>query len=471
MSFIVLCVILAKYLTLMFHRLSMQELHSHVPTVSGKPQGSTFEDPESNYKYLFYAHAYMLASHISHSFRADTGELLSQNIAAIEFDEESEDARTTNIEAVHFQLRDRGITDPAPIAVSHLRGLFVNEAEYDEMMEACITRKSDYIKCVEVVSHVGGQRAFHNMRACYNTHPMDGQEIVTVNHVDVTAVKTKELVMQDQINTLETELLDARNLNAGVQPLLSDDADEDSTARARRLSLAALDKIVNSGFLRNIVHDSMSDDTDVARKARLRAGMFLRHGALVLPRTEDEWEQTFHEASTAPSMLSVMTSMATDASSPSTYTPSRASRQGSTTSLQPLDRDQMHRLAAACNGLEVANRWVDRLQDLASDSAAGGECGQYPALYLGQPTAVFLGGSCGKTTWRSDIAIPMFDAAGVKYYNPQRDDWSPELVTIEAKVARGVITRHMHVCVHRVCMTPAVEGSCRVWRFVLPHVH
>ena len=46
---------------------------------------------------------------------------------------------------------------------------------------------------------------------------------------------------------------------------------------------------------------------------------------------------------------------------------------------------------------------------------------------------VFLGGSCNPTTWRKDVAIPILEAAGVSYYNPQVDDWSPELVAIEAK--------------------------------------
>lgn len=45
---------------------------------------------------------------------------------------------------------------------------------------------------------------------------------------------------------------------------------------------------------------------------------------------------------------------------------------------------------------------------------------------------VFLGGSCNPTTWRKDIAIPVLEAVGVTYYNPQADDWSEELVAIEA---------------------------------------
>jgi hypothetical protein len=36
-----------------------------------------------------------------------------------------------------------------------------------------------------------------------------------------------------------------------------------------------------------------------------------------------------------------------------------------------------------------------------------------------QAKQVFLGGACGLTTWRKDIAIPLFEAAGVSYHNPQ----------------------------------------------------
>jgi len=36
-----------------------------------------------------------------------------------------------------------------------------------------------------------------------------------------------------------------------------------------------------------------------------------------------------------------------------------------------------------------------------------------------QPKQVFLGGACGLTTWRKDITIPLMEAAGVTYHNPQ----------------------------------------------------
>ena len=46
---------------------------------------------------------------------------------------------------------------------------------------------------------------------------------------------------------------------------------------------------------------------------------------------------------------------------------------------------------------------------------------------------VFLGGSCNPTTWRKNIAIPLLEAAKITYYNPQVDDWYPELEQIERK--------------------------------------
>jgi hypothetical protein len=54
------------------------------------------------------------------------------------------------------------------------------------------------------------------------------------------------------------------------------------------------------------------------------------------------------------------------------------------------------------------------------------------ALSTSSAPMVFLGGSCNPTTWRQDIAIPAFEAAGVTFYNPQVASWSPELVAQEA---------------------------------------
>lgn len=54
-------------------------------------------------------------------------------------------------------------------------------------------------------------------------------------------------------------------------------------------------------------------------------------------------------------------------------------------------------------------------------------------------TLIFLGGACNPTTWRLDLAIPAFKAAGLSdtaYYNPQVDNWSSELIVIEAAAKR-----------------------------------
>jgi len=47
---------------------------------------------------------------------------------------------------------------------------------------------------------------------------------------------------------------------------------------------------------------------------------------------------------------------------------------------------------------------------------------------------VFLGGSCNPTTWRYKQAIPYFQLRSISYYNPQVDNWTPDLVEIEHRV-------------------------------------
>ncbi len=48
---------------------------------------------------------------------------------------------------------------------------------------------------------------------------------------------------------------------------------------------------------------------------------------------------------------------------------------------------------------------------------------------------VFLGGICGTTTWRREIAIPALEAAGVTYHNPQLevDEWTEAHEAAEVK--------------------------------------
>ena len=45
-------------------------------------------------------------------------------------------------------------------------------------------------------------------------------------------------------------------------------------------------------------------------------------------------------------------------------------------------------------------------------------------------TQVFLGGVCGTTTWRKDMAIPILDDRNIKYFNPQVEEgqWDESLI-------------------------------------------
>ena len=44
---------------------------------------------------------------------------------------------------------------------------------------------------------------------------------------------------------------------------------------------------------------------------------------------------------------------------------------------------------------------------------------------------VFLGGSCGPTTWRADVAVPHLRSHGITFYNPQQSNWVPEMIELE----------------------------------------
>lgn len=65
------------------------------------------------------------------------------------------------------------------------------------------------------------------------------------------------------------------------------------------------------------------------------------------------------------------------------------------------------------------------INEVANNSAAGN------AKKNGCSYDIFLGGSCDPTTWRKDLAIPHFKAAGITFYNPQVEHWVPELIELE----------------------------------------
>jgi len=51
---------------------------------------------------------------------------------------------------------------------------------------------------------------------------------------------------------------------------------------------------------------------------------------------------------------------------------------------------------------------------------------------IDQQPLIGLFGTCGETTFRQDIFIPEYEQRGIEYFNPQVDDWKPELADIEA---------------------------------------
>lgn len=58
--------------------------------------------------------------------------------------------------------------------------------------------------------------------------------------------------------------------------------------------------------------------------------------------------------------------------------------------------------------------------------------GRRPLTVVDPKNRVFLGGSCNPTTWRKDVVIPALAAHRITFFNPQVDDWSPELIDLEA---------------------------------------
>ena len=53
------------------------------------------------------------------------------------------------------------------------------------------------------------------------------------------------------------------------------------------------------------------------------------------------------------------------------------------------------------------------------------------AAFEEQPV-IGLFGTCGDSTFRQDMFIPAYEALGIDYFNPQVEDWKPELADVEA---------------------------------------
>jgi hypothetical protein len=82
-----------------------------------------------------------------------------------------------------------------------------------------------------------------------------------------------------------------------------------------------------------------------------------------------------------------------------------------------------------------------------------------------QPPDVFLGGECGDSTWRQDIAIPRLKEAGLTWYNPQVPvgSWFTGMAEIEA-IAKDQSRQILIVIGHKTrsiaSVMEAVEYVC-----------
>ena len=57
---------------------------------------------------------------------------------------------------------------------------------------------------------------------------------------------------------------------------------------------------------------------------------------------------------------------------------------------------------------------------------------------------VFLGGTCANTTWRRELEL-LFDSAGIEYFNPVVEDWTPECQAIEEDEKNNKCDCHLYV--------------------------
>eukprot|EP00466_Bigelowiella_natans_P008501 jgi/Bigna1/75509/fgenesh1_pg.35_\ len=97
-----------------------------------------------------------------------------------------------------------------------------------------------------------------------------------------------------------------------------------------------------------------------------------------------------------------------------------------------IERENQNTLAAVQN----IRTWLVRLENMQRGSShfLGSNTEEEDS---GLSTQVFLGGSCNPTTWRKDVVIPMLTEANISFYNPQVDEWSADLIEVEAKAKAG----------------------------------
>ena len=103
------------------------------------------------------------------------------------------------------------------------------------------------------------------------------------------------------------------------------------------------------------------------------------------------------------------------------------------TTIRALDREKSFSLI--CKAAQLILRYLHIVdEDLANRAAVSSSAAN-------SAFDVFLGGSCNPTTWRADTAIPALVKGECTYYNPQVDEWTPDLIHIEsmAKASAAVL--------------------------------
>lgn len=55
---------------------------------------------------------------------------------------------------------------------------------------------------------------------------------------------------------------------------------------------------------------------------------------------------------------------------------------------------------------------------------------------------VFLGGTCGNSTWRGDL-IPLLESNNIDYFNPVVEGWTPECIEIEENEKDNICDVHL----------------------------
>lgn len=109
---------------------------------------------------------------------------------------------------------------------------------------------------------------------------------------------------------------------------------------------------------------------------------------------------------------------------------------------QKKDSSPLYTAHLALNALSCVSRWAARIQEFEDPSIHVNDYFEYD---------IFLGGACNPTTWRQTIAIPLCERAGVKYYNPQVDNWTPDLVSLCLSLSLFFvrILPHIHISLCR----------------------